>query len=257
MFRTLLKAMRELSARRGKQPSLRHVPALELLEDRVLPSKYTWNWKQNNQNNQSVRWTTGSNWIKIGNDPGTYPGQNVDTDTVVFDKTSNNLCWMDARAKIATLTIDSTFSNKLMILNTLTITGAGTQDNGTNEVAGFQALHLGNNATFNWNGGSWATWIGNSGNRPSAPQNPYSLNLGKLAIRFWFGTPRSRADRNSPCRAGFLLSGGGDSRQAASSSIAAEQSSPTSRTPRRRDSPACLRLSRLSSLELFWVRPTS
>ena len=38
---------------------------------------------------------------------------------------------------------------------------------------------------------SFSKILSNSGNRPSVPQNPYSLNLGKLAIRLWFGTTRT------------------------------------------------------------------
>jgi hypothetical protein len=150
---TKLYAPREPSKR---QPRPHFRPLLEALEDRRLLSTYTWNWQQNNA---TSNWSDGNNWIKAGNDAGTYPGQNVAGDVAVFDNTSSNPCTADVSVTLSSIAIASSFGSSVSFFGggfagrIITATGVSFMSSGALFCTNGK-LVIGANGMFGWSAGT-------------------------------------------------------------------------------------------------------
>jgi hypothetical protein len=149
----------EFFGRRGnhRRPTKRtYRPTIDVLEDRYVLSTFTWDWKAGNPN---ANWSTPGNWTKVGTDAGGYPGDQVATDSAIFDTGSNNPCTVDvANVTIANLTIASTYTSVVTVTGNLDVKSTADQSGGT--IAGGN-VSIWSPGTYNWSGGTLQGGAGN------------------------------------------------------------------------------------------------
>ena len=100
----------------------------------------TWD---NNEGNGDGNWSTGTNW-----NPEGVPGS---SDNAIFDGTSTDPCTVDSAATVASLSINSGYTDTITMSANLTITGAFTLGDGTLS-AGSYTLDIGGDADFSAGG---------------------------------------------------------------------------------------------------------